>query len=157
MLNVGDMAPEFSLEDQDGEAHSLSDQRGSWVALYFYPKDDTPGCTTQACEFRDSLEQIMGVGGKVFGLSADDRESHQKFAAKHHLTFPLLVDPDRKVLEAYGAWGEKTTFGRKHMGVHRTTYLIDPEGKIARVWERVKPAGHAQEVREAIEELRAAS
>lgn len=157
MLEVGQEAPEFELEDQDGERHSLREQRGSWVVLYFYPKDDTPGCTTEACEFRDNMAQIQSVGGKVFGLSADDQDSHAAFAQKHELNFPLLVDPDRKVIDAYGAYGEKTTFGRKHMGVFRITYLIDPEGRIAKVWRNVKPQGHAAEVREAIEELKAAA
>lgn len=155
MLDVGEVAPQFALTDQDGELHRLEDQKGSWVVLYFYPKDDTPGCTTEACEFRDSLEQLVAVGGKVFGLSADDEESHKKFAAKHQLTFPLLVDPGREVLEAYEAYGEKVSFGRKHFGVHRVTYLINPDGVIARVWPKVKPAGHALEVRRAIEELSA--
>lgn len=157
MLEVGQEAPAFELKDHAGNTHSLAEQRGSWVALYFYPKDDTPGCTTEACDFRDNLAQIGSVGGKVFGLSADDEASHQKFASKYELNFPLLLDPDKKVLEAYGAWGEKTSFGKTHMGVKRITYLIDPAGKVAKVWPKVTPAGHALEVRKAIEELRAAA
>lgn len=157
MLEVGQQAPEFDLEDQNGESHRLADQKGSWVVLYFYPKDDTPGCTKEACEFRDNMKLIESVGAKVFGVSADDKESHRKFATKHDLNFPLLVDPDREVLDAYEAYGEKQSFGKTSMGVHRVTYLIDPTGKIARVWPKVTPQGHADEVREAIEELKAAA
>lgn len=157
MLEVGQVAPDFELKDQTGKTHRLSEQRGSWVALYFYPKDDTPGCTTQACDFRDNMAQIGAAGGKVFGLSADDEESHQKFASKYELNFPLLLDPDKEALEAYGAWVEKTNFGNTYMGVNRMTYLIDPEGKIAKIWPKVTPDGHALEVRSTIEELKAAA
>lgn len=157
MLEVGMDAPDFELKDHTGETHRLKDQRGSWVALYFYPKDDTPGCTTQACDFRDNMAQIAATGGKVFGLSADDEDSHRKFSDKHDLNFPLLVDPDKRVLEAYGAWGEKKNFGKTYMGVKRITYLIDPEGKIAKVWPNVKPEGHASDVRASIEELKSAA
>ncbi|MFA5552137.1 MAG: peroxiredoxin [Trueperaceae bacterium] len=157
MLEVGQVAPDFELKDQTGKTHRLSDQRGSWVALYFYPKDDTPGCTTQACDFRDNMAQIGAAGGKVFGLSADDEASHQSFASKYELNFPLLLDPDRVTLEAYGAWVEKTNFGNTYMGVNRMTYLIDPEGKIAKIWPTVTPDGHAFEVRNTIEELKAAA
>ena len=153
MLEVGQVAPEFALEDHTGRVHKLADARGSWVVLYFYPKDDTPGCTVQACGFRDNLAQLTSQGAKVFGLSADDRDSHEKFSAKHDLNFPLLVDPDLSVLKAYGAYGEKTSFGKTHDGVFRVTYLIDPRGKIAKVWPKVKPEGHAAEVRETIEAL----
>ncbi len=157
MLNVGDMAPEFSLEDQDGKLHSLAGARGSWVVVYFYPKDDTPGCTTEACQFRDALPHFEGVGAKVFGISADDRASHARFAAKHELNFPLLVDPDHETLEAYGAWRNRGKDGEVRMGVARTSYLIDPAGRVAHVWEQVKPDGHAEEVRRAIEEAMAAA
>ncbi len=157
MLEIGQQAPDFNLEDQNGERHSLADQRGKWVVLYFYPKDDTPGCTQEACEFRDNMKLIESAGATVFGVSADDKESHKKFATKHELNFPLLVDPERQVLDAYEAFGEKQSFGKTHMGVHRVTYLIDPEGKIARVWPKVTPQGHADEVHDAIEELKAAA
>ena len=157
MLEVGMDAPGFELKDQAGETHRLEDLRGSWVALYFYPKDDTPGCTTEACDFRDNMAQISAEGGKVFGVSADDEASHRKFAEKYDLNFPLLIDLDKEVLEAYGAWGEKTNFGKTYMGVTRMTYLIDPEGKIAKVWPKVKPEGHAADVRAAIAELKAAA
>lgn len=153
MLDVGDNAPDFALQDQAGELHRLIDARGSWVVLYFYPKDDTPGCTVQACDFRDNLAQLSGQGAKVFGLSADDQVSHEKFAAKYDLNFPLLVDPDLSVINAYGAYGEKKAFGKTFDGVFRTTYLIDPEGKIAKIWRKVKPEGHVTEVREAIATL----
>lgn len=155
MLEVGHVAPEFELRDQLGRVHRLSDQRGSWVVLYFYPKDDTPGCTVEACEFRDSMEQIAAVGGRVFGMSADDESSHQEFASKHSLNFPLLVDPGMEVINKYGAYGERISRGVSSMGVRRVTYLIDPDGVVARVWPEVNPQGHAFEVRQAIEGLRA--
>lgn len=156
MLQVGQAAPEFALEDHTGAVHDLADARGSWLVLYFYPKDDTPGCTVEACEFRDNLGQLTSQGAKVFGLSADDRASHEKFAAKHELNFPLLIDPDLSVIKAYEAYGQKSAFGKTFDGVFRMTYLIDPHGKIAKVWAKVKPEGHALEVREAIETLSAA-
>ncbi len=155
MLDVGQAAPEFALEDHSGVVHKLSDARGSWVVLYFYPKDDTPGCTVEACEFRDNLEQLSGHGARVFGLSADDRASHEKFADKHELNFPLLIDPDLSVINSYEAYGEKKAFGKTFDGVSRVTYLIDPQGQIAKTWSKVKPQGHAAEVQEAIERLSA--
>ncbi len=155
MLEVGQVAPEFELRDQLGRVHRLGDQRGSWVVLYFYPKDDTPGCTVEACEFRDSMEQITAVDGKVLGISADDEASHQQFASKHELNFPLLVDPGMEVIHKYGAFGERVSRGVSSMGVKRVTYLIDPHGVVARVWPEVSPEGHALEVRLAIEGLRA--
>lgn len=153
MLEVGSPAPDFTLEDQSGSSHTLSDQRGKWVVVYFYPKDDTPGCTKEACSFRDALPRFQDVGAAVYGVSADDRGSHEKFARKYELNFPLLVDPEKRVLNAYGAYGEKSMYGKKYMGVLRVTYLVDPDGKIARVWPKVKPEGHADEVRAAIAEL----
>lgn len=157
MLEVGETAPQFELNDHEGNAHSLAEMRGSWVVLYFYPKDDTPGCTTEACEFRDGLAEFKAAGGKVLGVSADDEESHRKFAAKHSLNFPLLVDPDKAVLNAYGAYGEKNVFGKKVVGVRRITYLINPQGKVAKAWSKVTPAGHAAEVLSAIEEQKVTS
>lgn len=150
MLKVGDKAPEFALVDQTGQVHRLADERGSWVVVYFYPKDDTPGCTTEACQFRDALPDFKDVGAKVFGISADDRESHQAFAGKFDLNFPLLVDPGLRTLQAYGAYGNKGGEGEVRMGVFRRTYLIDPEGRVAHVWDAVVPDGHAEDVRRAI-------
>lgn len=153
MLEVGTPAPDFTLEDQSGSSHTLSVQRGKWVVVYFYPKDDTPGCTKEACSFRDALPRFQDIGAMVYGVSADDRGSHEKFARKYDLNFPLLVDPEKHVLNAYGAYGEKSMYGKKYMGVLRVTYLVDPEGKVARVWPKVKPEDHADEVRAAIAEL----
>ncbi|HKI58431.1 MAG TPA: peroxiredoxin [Trueperaceae bacterium] len=153
MLDCGSEAPEFELEDQEGRRHRLSDYRGRWVVLYFYPKDDTPGCTKEACGFRDALPDLTGRNAVVLGMSADDRASHERFAGKHGLTFPLLVDPDKRVLEAYQAYGERSMYGRTFMGVKRITYLIDPDGKVARSWPKVQAAAHAAEVRGALVEL----
>ncbi|MFU8888061.1 MAG: thioredoxin-dependent thiol peroxidase [Trueperaceae bacterium] len=155
MLDVGQIAPDFSLHDQDGQVRSLADARGRWVVVYFYPKDDTPGCTKEACAFRDGLPRFEGLNAVVWGVSADDEKAHRKFAEKFALTFPLLVDPDKAVLEAYGAWVEKSMYGKRYMGVQRITYLIDPEGKVARAWPKVKPEEHAEEVASALAELQA--
>jgi thioredoxin-dependent peroxiredoxin len=155
MLEVGDRAPAFELQDQDGKAHSLDGYRGRWLVLYFYPKDDTPGCTKEACGFRDASDGLAALDAAVVGVSADDASAHQKFARKYELNFPLLVDPDRAVLEAYGAWAEKQMYGKRYMGVARITYLIDPEGVVAKVWPKVKADGHADEVQEALAALRA--
>lgn len=152
MLDVGSEAPDFELEDQDGNMHRLSGYRGRWVVLYFYPKDDTPGCTKEACGFRDNLDALGDLNAVVFGISADDRASHVRFAQKHALTFPLLVDPERRVLEAYDAYGEKNLYGKIVKGVKRVTYLIGPDGAVARVWPKVKAAEHAEEVRRALAE-----
>ena len=153
MIDVGDAAPAFALEDQDGHVHRLADYAGRWVVLYFYPKDDTSGCTKEACSFRDRLPELQGLDAVVLGLSADDRASHKKFVDKYDLNFPLLVDPDKATLEAYDAYGEKSMYGRTYMGVKRVTYLIDPSGKVAKVWPKVSPEGHADEVREALAAL----
>lgn len=155
MLEVGQVAPEFTLFDQVGDRRSLADARGRWLVLYFYPKDDTPGCTKEACAFRDATPRFEGLDAVVWGVSADDERAHQKFARKYDLNFPLLVDPDKSTLSAYGAWAEKCMYGRTYMGVPRITYLIDPKGKVARVWPKVSPEGHAEEVAAALEELRA--
>ena len=155
MLEVGQLAPEFRLQDQDGLTRSLSDARGRWVVVYFYPKDDTPGCTREACSFRDDLPRFEGLNAWVWGVSADDEQAHRKFARKYELNFPLLVDPGKEMLGAYGAWVEKSMYGKTYMGVARITYLIDPEGRVARVWPKVKPEEHAAEVAAALEELRA--
>ncbi len=139
-------APDFALPDQQGHVHKLSTYLGKWVVLYFYPKDDTPGCTKEACGFRDNFPAFEQLKTVVFGLSADSSERHSKFAAKYKLPFTLLADPDKKVLEKYGVWQEKKFLGKKYMGVLRTTFLIDPKGHIAKLYENVKPIGHAEEV-----------
>jgi peroxiredoxin Q/BCP len=148
LLEVGEKAPAFRTTDQDGEKISLEDFRGRRVVLYFYPKDDTPGCTKEACAFRDEFAAFRRRKVDVLGVSVDDEKSHEKFARKFSLPFRLLADPDRKIVTAYGVWGEKSMYGRKYMGTHRVTYLIDEKGKIAAVWPKVKPETHAAEVLE---------
>jgi thioredoxin-dependent peroxiredoxin len=150
-LNVGDKAPEFSLESGDGRTVKLKDFKGKPVVLYFYPKDDTSGCTKEACDFRDTLPVISKKGAVVLGVSPDSTASHAKFAKKYDLTFPLLADPDHAVAEKYGVWVEKSMYGRKYMGIERTTFLIDAKGKIADIWSKVKVPGHVDAVLEAIE------
>jgi len=150
MLKPNDTAPDFELQADDGSTIRLSDLRGRKVVLYFYPKDDTPGCTIEACEFRDRSKDIAANGAVVLGVSPDTVESHRKFRDKYGLDFRLLADTDHRVAEAYGVWQEKSMYGRKYWGVARTTFLIDEEGRIARVFENVKPAGHAAEVLEAL-------
>jgi len=146
-------APSFRLLDQDGTVHALEDYRGRWVVLYFYPKDDTPGCTKEACSFRDEQASLKEAGAVVLGVSADDVASHQRFHRKYTLNFPLLADPESEVIRAYGAWGTRNLYGKTVEGVLRKTYLIDPEGRIARVWEKVQPEGHALEVLAALKSL----
>lgn len=152
MLKAGDKAPAFSLPSDTGESIALTDLKGKPVVLYFYPKDDTTGCTVEACEFRDSWREVKRSGAVVLGVSPDSAVSHQKFKAKYSLPFPLLADQDHKVAEAYGAWGEKSMYGRQYQGILRTTFLIGKDGKIARVFEKVKPKGHAAEVLAALNE-----
>ena len=151
--DVGDKAPAFSLEDQSGKTVKLSDFKGKTVVLYFYPKDDTPGCTREACAFRDEHSALKKAGAVVLGVSPDSGPSHAKFAGKYKLPFPLLADTDHAVSEKYGAWGEKSLYGRKFMGITRSTYLIDGSGKVARVWPKVKVDGHVDQVLEAIREI----
>ena len=146
MLKEGSTAPPFKTTDQSGNSVNLKDLRGQKVVLYFYPKDDTPGCTKEACSFRDEFATFRKRGITVLGVSPDSEASHQKFAAKYKLPFTLLADSDRKIAEAYGVWGKKKFMGRTYMGVHRTTFLIDEKGKIKRVFEKVKPEDHASEV-----------
>jgi peroxiredoxin Q/BCP len=147
MPDVASPAPDFELPDQSGETVSLAAQRGKWVVLYFYPKDDTPGCTKEACDFRDNHGAIKAAGAVVLGVSADSEASHTKFAQKYDLPFQLLVDgKEHAVARAYGAWGTKKNYGREYEGIIRSTFVIDPEGKIAKAWPRVKPEGHGQEV-----------
>ena len=153
MLAPGKAAPAFTLETDAGERLTLKDLRGRPVVLYFYPKDDTSGCTTEACEFRDAFPQFTTSKAEILGVSPDSVESHRKFKAKYDLPFTLLADPEHAVAEKYGVWKEKSMYGRTYMGVERTTYVIDAAGKIAKVFQKVKPAGHAEEVRTALAEL----
>lgn len=152
-VDAGQPAPAFSLNDQDGKTHTLADYKGKWVTIYFYPKDDTPGCTTEACQFRDEFGVLKKKNVVVLGVSPDDEKSHGKFAKKFSLPFPLLADTEKKMCEAYGVWGEKSMYGKKYMGVLRTTYLIDAKGKVAFRWDKVKADGHAAEVLAKLGEL----
>jgi peroxiredoxin Q/BCP len=145
-LEVGDPAPQFSLPASTGDTISLKDLEGKKVVLYFYPKDDTPGCTKEACSFRDADSELQSAGVVVLGVSADNLQSHEKFVNKYNLSFPLLADEDKAVATAYGAWGEKKRFGRTYMGLNRMTFLIDEGGKLQKIWPAVKAGGHAQEV-----------
>ena len=149
MLKEGGQAPDFAVRDTDGNEVSLSDFRGRKVVLYFYPKDDTPGCTKQACSIRDSYSEFEERGIKVLGVSLDDQASHRKFADKYELPFTLLADTDHAVADAYGVYGEKEFMGRKYMGVARKTFLIDEEGKIKKIFDKVNVEQHADEVMEA--------
>jgi peroxiredoxin Q/BCP len=151
-LEQGSPAPSFTLPDQDGKSVSLDDFRGQKLVVYFYPKDMTPGCTAEACQFNDNLQQFSAANVAVLGISPDGAASHQKFRAEHGLTFPLLTDADHAVMEAYGAWGEKTLYGKKSVGVIRSTFLIDEEGKVQRAWYSVKANGHAEKVLEAAQQ-----
>lgn len=143
---LNDQAPDFTLQDQNDTAHSLSQYRGKWVVLYFYPKDSTPGCTVEACSFRDNLSRLNSKDVVVLGVSADSVKSHKKFVEKQSLNFPLLADEAKMVCELYGVWGEKSFMGRKYMGIARTTFLINPEGVVVKVYENVKPANHVDEI-----------
>lgn len=153
-IAVGAAAPELDLPDQDGVRVSLAGLRGSWVVLYFYPRDDTPGCTTEACEFTAGIADFAGLEAVVLGCSPDPPARHRAFIAKHRLVLRLLSDERHEVMERYGAWGEKTSYGRVSQGVIRSTALVDPEGRVAHHWPRVKAAGHAEQVRRRLEELR---
>jgi thioredoxin-dependent peroxiredoxin len=145
---AGEMAPDFTLPNADGHPVHLADLRGTRVVLYFYPKDDTPGCTAEACGFRDSWQELREEGAEVYGISRDGAKSHQKFAKKAALPFPLLSDEDGTVARQYGVWVEKSMYGRKYMGVARTTFYVRPDGIIGHVWQQVKPDGHALKVLE---------
>ncbi len=147
-------AADFSLQDQDGKTKTLKDFVGSWLVLYFYPKDDTPGCTVEACSLRDANDDLIALGAQVVGVSKDDGDSHAKFKAKHKLNFTLLSDPDGKTIEAYGAWGKKM-FGKE--GILRKTFIISPEGEILKTYGRVTPLGHGDQVIEELKSLQAAS
>ena len=146
MPDVGTAAPQFTLHDQDGNQHTLADYKGKWVVLYFYPRDSTPGCTKEACSFRDNLARVTGKHAVVLGVSADTVESHLKFTNKFELTFPLLSDTDKTTIQDYDVWKEKNNYGKKSMGIVRTTYLINPEGIISHIWNKVKVDGHTDEV-----------
>jgi thioredoxin-dependent peroxiredoxin len=145
-LEAGAEAPTFSLSDQDGNTVSLDDFKGGRVLVYFYPADDTPGCTKEACQFNDNLAGFQGAGVPVIGISPDGADSHQRFRSKYGLAFPLLSDTDHAVMEAYGAWGEKQSYGRTTVGVIRSTFLIGPDGRIERAWHGVRADGHAAKV-----------
>jgi thioredoxin-dependent peroxiredoxin len=149
-IRAGMEAPDFTLQSDRGESVTLSDLRGRPVVLYFYPRDDTPGCTVEACEFRDVWDDVEKAGAVVLGVSPDDVPSHGRFRTKFQLPFPLLADPDHRVAELYGVWGEKSMYGRKFFGILRTTFVIDPGGRVLQVFERVKPKGHALRVLEVL-------
>jgi peroxiredoxin Q/BCP len=146
LLAAGTAAPDFAVKDQNGNTVRLSDLKGSKVVLYFYPKDDTPGCTKEACNFRDQHSALLAKGYKVLGVSVDDEKSHKKFADKFSLPFPLLADTEHQIVEPYGVWGEKSMYGKKYMGISRVTYVIDEKGTIAKVFDKVKPETHADEI-----------
>lgn len=146
MPTVGQQAPEFTLPDQDGAKHALSSYLGKWVLLYFYPKDDTPGCTIEACTIRDQFKDFQKINAVVLGVSTDSVASHKKFALAYELPFTLLADENKEVVGQYGVFGEKKFMGRTYMGTSRTSFLIDPSGKVAKVYEKVKPELHAAEV-----------
>ncbi len=152
-VEEGKKAPAFTLTADDGTKIRLSALKGTPVVLYFYPRDDTPGCTREACAFRDRKVEIETMGAVVLGVSPDTVEKHVKFREKYELNFRLLADPDHKIAEKYGAWREKTMYGKKKMGIQRSTFLVDANGKVAKVWQRVKVDGHDDQVIEAVKEL----
>lgn len=156
-LEIGNIAPDFSAIDQNGATFSLEDAGGKWLVLYFYPKDDTPGCTTEACEFTEGIESFRDISAEVIGCSPDSPERHRKFIEKYGLKLRLLSDPEHKVMEAYGAWGEKKLYGKTVVGTIRSTVIIDPEGRIAHRWKSVRAKGHAEKVRERLEKLQAST
>jgi len=155
-LAEGDVAPDFTLPDQDGNEVTLSDLRGETVVVYFYPRADTPGCTTQACGIRDRGEEYAQAGARVIGISPDEPAALKKFDGKHGLGFTLLADPDHAVADAYGAWGEKSMYGKKYMGMLRSSFIVDPDGKVARAFPKVQPKKHDALVLKALGELAAA-
>ncbi len=154
--DVGDLAPEIALPDETGAIHRLADQRGRWTILYFYPTDDTPGCTVEACEFRDANETIHERGADVWGVSPQGAKSKRAFREKFELPFTLLADEAHDAAEAYGSWVEKKNYGKTYMGTARRTFLVDPDGRIAKTWEKVKPEGHAADVLASLDALQAA-
>jgi peroxiredoxin Q/BCP len=156
-LKPGDAAPELALPDEHGAIHRLSERSGQWTVVYFYPEDDTPGCTTEACQFRDLNDRIESEEAEVWGVSPDGSESHTRFRSKFGLPFTLLSDEDHAVADQYGAWGLKNNYGREYMGLIRSSFLVGPDGRIAKVWPKVKADGHAEQVLEALREARAAA
>lgn len=152
-LNIGSLAPDFILPGDGGREIRLSQFKGQKVVLYFYPKDDTPGCTTESCDFRDSVKEFEKIGAQVIGISKDTVASHDKFKAKYSLNFPLASDENGDICERYGVWMEKSMVGKKYMGIERSTFLIDEQGKIAQIWRKVKVPGHAEDVRKAAENI----
>jgi len=153
-LTTGKPAPTFTLPDETGKLHSLSDYRGKTVVLYFYPADDTPGCTKEACNFRDDHLKYRNAGAVILGVSPNDEKSHEKFKKKYKLPFPLLADKGHKVCELYGVWAEKVTFGKHYMGVVRSTFIIDHQGRLASVFDKVKVPDHSREVLSTLKELK---
>ena len=153
MIEINKPFVDFRLPNQDGASKTLADYAGSWLVLYVYPKDDTPGCTVEACAFRDNLPKFKPGKAAIFGVSILDEKSKAKFAAKYDLNFPLLADAEHAVADKYGAWQERSMYGKKYMGVARITYLIAPDGTVAKRWDKVKPEGHAEEVLDAVKAL----
>ena len=153
-LSPGNAAPGFSLADQNGNVHTLAQYTGKWVLVYFYPRDDTPGCTKEACALRDNFPEFEKLDIVVVGISTDSVKSHDKFAKKYELPFTLLADESKEVVESYGVWGPKKFMGREFLGTHRTSFLIDPDGKVAKVYEKVKPDAHAAHVLADLAELK---
>ena len=154
MVKVGETAPSFCARDTHGKEHCLEDYKGKWVVLYFYPKDSTPGCTIEAVDFTVRKAEFRAMGAEVIGVSGDSEKSHQKFTDKHDLDITLLSDPDRKIMQPYGAWSEKSMYGKTFLGIVRSTVLIDPEGRVAHHWPKVSAKGHADEVKEKLAELK---
>ena len=153
-VQVGQPAPDFTLSDQVGTSHHLAAYRGQWVLVYFYPKDDTPGCTKEACGIRDRFSEFKNIKAVVFGISADSVESHKKFSDKFQLPFPLLADTQQQVVQAYGVWGEKQFMGKTYMGISRTSFLIDPKGIVAKIYPKVKPEEHTEEILQDLAQLK---
>lgn len=156
-LLIGQPAPDFSLPDQTGQLHQLSQYRGQWVLVYFYPRDNTPGCTREACELRDAWADLAAANTVVLGISSDSVASHQAFADQHHLPFPLLADINKEVIKAYDAWQPKSMFGHSFLGIQRRSVLIDPQGAVAKIYPKVQPAQHAREVWRDVRELTTAT
>lgn len=153
MLNIGDTAPDFELPDQNGKTRNLSDYKGKYLLIYFYPKDDTPGCTKEACGFRDNLPHFEKSNLEVVGISADSVKSHEKFAVKHKLSFTILSDENKTTVNDYGVWHEKSFLGRKYMGINRWSFLVGPDGKIIKIYEKVNPLNHSKEVLKDLKKL----